>query len=108
MRSPPTRDDARAMHSHSPYGTAREVSDFGQTQSQPQAQCFQNPERLTWPRATDPGMFARRWFGALSRPMDARERSTRKSQRRQNPPVHGRTHRYGALNESENELDDER
>jgi hypothetical protein len=29
------------MHSHSPYGTAREVSDFGQTQSQPQAQCFQ-------------------------------------------------------------------
>jgi hypothetical protein len=39
MRSPPTRDDARAMHSHSRYGTAREVSDFGQTQSQPQAQC---------------------------------------------------------------------
>jgi hypothetical protein len=31
----------------------------------------------------------------------------RKSQRRQNPPVHGRAHRYGALNESENELDDE-
>ena len=29
------------MHSHSPYWTAREVSDFGQTQSQPQAQCFQ-------------------------------------------------------------------
>src|SRR6476646_1851795 len=50
----PADDDARAMHSHSPYGTARAVSDFGQTQSQPQAQCFQNPERLTWLRATDP------------------------------------------------------
>jgi hypothetical protein len=32
----------------------------------------------------------------------------RKSQRRQNPPVYGRAHRYGAaLNESKNDRDDE-
>ena len=42
-------DDARQHALAFPYATAREVSDFEQTQSQPRAQGFQNPERLRCP-----------------------------------------------------------